>query len=170
MAFMTVSTGVGGGVVLDGRLFVGASGLAGHLGQVLSDPAGPAAGSGHVGTLEVVASGQAIAAAAERARGRPVEPPAVFAAATAGEDWASAIVDRSAGAVARALSDLRAVLDIELAVVGGGVGLAPGYLDRVLRQMAEMPAVLQVPIAAAGLGGDAGLIGVADWFGRDDAS
>ncbi|VTM38001.1 N-acetylmannosamine kinase [Klebsiella quasipneumoniae] len=64
MAFITVSTGVGGGVVSNGTLLTGAGGLAGHLGHSLADPDGPLCGCGRVGCVEAIASGRGIAAAA----------------------------------------------------------------------------------------------------------
>lgn len=65
MVFITVSTGVGGGVVSEGKLLTGSGGLAGHLGHTLADPHGPVCGCGRVGCVEAIASGRGIAAAAE---------------------------------------------------------------------------------------------------------
>lgn len=65
MVFITVSTGVGGGVVSDGKLLTGIGGLVGHLGHTLADPHGPVCGCGRVGCVEAIASGRGIAAAAE---------------------------------------------------------------------------------------------------------
>lgn len=64
MVFLTVSTGVGGGVVLNGKLQTGRGGLAGHLGHTQADPAGPLCGCGRRGCVEAIASGRGIAAAA----------------------------------------------------------------------------------------------------------
>lgn len=58
MVFITVSTGVGGGVVCDGKLLTGKGGLAGHLGHTLADPHGPVCGCGRVGCVEAIASGR----------------------------------------------------------------------------------------------------------------
>lgn len=162
MAFITVSTGIGGSLIVNKQLHTGAGGLAGHIGQVLADPRGATSGAGQIGSLEVVASGTAIAAAASQ-RGGTTSPPEVFAAATAGEEWANTIVDRSARAVARAICDLKALLDIDVAVVGGGIGLADGYLARVRSFVSIAPPLFRVPVESAHLGPDAGLIGVADW-------
>jgi N-acylmannosamine kinase len=65
MVFITVSTGVGGGVISNGKLLTGSGGLAGHLGHTLADLNGPACGCGRVGCVEAIASGRGIAAAAE---------------------------------------------------------------------------------------------------------
>lgn len=65
MVFITVSTGVGGGVVSGGKLLTGPGGLAGHIGHTLADPHGPVCGCGRTGCVEAIASGRGIAAAAQ---------------------------------------------------------------------------------------------------------
>lgn len=65
MVFITVSTGVGGGVVSGGKLRTGPGGLAGHIGHTLADPHGPVCGCGRTGCVEAIASGRGIAAAAQ---------------------------------------------------------------------------------------------------------
>ena len=66
MVFITVSTGVGGGVISQRQItLTGSGGLAGHLGHTLADPHGPMCGCGRVGCVEAIASGRGIAAAAE---------------------------------------------------------------------------------------------------------
>jgi N-acylmannosamine kinase len=157
MAFVTVSTGVGGGIVQGGRLLEGRRGSAGSIGHVLADPAGPVCGCGQRGCLEAVASGPAIAA--EGGAATAVE---LFARAAAGDPRAIAAIERSSTAVARTLAGLAALLDLDLAVLGGGVGLAPGYLAAVERALSALPARFRLPLAAARLGRDAGLIGAAD--------
>ncbi|MFO1068278.1 MAG: ROK family protein [Geminicoccaceae bacterium] len=153
MLYMTVSTGIGGGLVLDGRLRRGATGLAGSVGHLLADPGGPPCGCGKRGCLEAVASGSALAAiAAAQGHAGPVR---------AGEPWAEALLERSAAAVARALVDLQTLLDVEVAVVGGGLGLSAGYLPRVATAMLGLPGVFRPPLLPAGLGDDAGLVGAA---------
>ncbi|AIJ09794.1 N-acetylmannosamine kinase [Edwardsiella anguillarum] len=67
MLFITASTGVGSGMVRDGRLVQGQGGLAGHIGHTLADPQGPRCGCGRVGCVEAIASGCGIAAAARGA-------------------------------------------------------------------------------------------------------
>lgn len=107
---MVVSTGVGGGIVLDGRLLDGASGNAGHVGHVIVVPEGRLCGCGSRGCLEAEASGTAIAAIT----GRPAAeaPPEV--------------VERTARLVGRAVASVAALLDLRLVVVGGSVALGFG--------------------------------------------
>jgi glucokinase len=107
---MVVSTGVGGGIVLDGHLLDGESGNAGHIGHVIVEPDGRVCGCGARGCLEAEASGLAIDAVS----GRP--------AAQADE----AIVARTGTLVGRAVASVANLLDLRLAVVGGSVALGFG--------------------------------------------
>ena len=152
MVFVTVSTGIGGGIVIDGRLAEGRAGLAGHVGITpIETPEG-------IRLLEEVGSGRALARMGEGRDGAP----AVAAAALRGERWAEALMDRVVAPLALALRCLQLVLDPDRIVIGGGLGLAPGYLDRLGRHLEPVPALLRPTICAAALGADAGLIGIAD--------
>ena len=166
LVFVTISTGVGGGIVLHGRPLSGRQGLAGQVGFLTADPDGPPCGSGRRGTLESVASGAALARQATEVFGRPLDAPALFA--LHGRDpRADAILDAAAAATARAFADLAALLDPDRIVVGGGVGLAPGYLELVAAHLAAEPELFRPPLARAELGADAGLIGAASWAETD---
>jgi len=169
MMFLTVSTGVGGGMVLDGRLQTGPQGFAGHVGHTVIDPRGPLCGCGRRGCLEAIASGRAIEAAAGLAFGVPVSSRAVFEAA-AENAMALDLVTASAQAVATTLGNARAMLDLDCAVIGGSVGLAGGYLQRIESSLAAMPVLFRVPVQPATLGADAALLGVADWAGTLEAA
>ena len=107
---MVVSTGVGGGIVLDGRLLDGAAGNAGHIGHVIVEPDGHACGCGARGCLEAEASGTAIA----RITGRP-------AAEADGARRA-----RTGTLVGRAVASVANLLDLRLACVAGSVALGFG--------------------------------------------
>lgn len=164
MVFLTVSTGVGGGLVLDGRLRVGPGGLAGHLGHVVAVADGPICGCGRRGCVEAVASGRALAAMATETFGEEMDAPALFRRA---DPTAAALIDRAAAAIARLLADLKAALDLDLAAIGGGVGLADGFLGRIEHALAAEPRQFRLPLRPAALGHDAGLIGMADLLGAD---
>jgi glucokinase len=147
---MVVSTGVGGGVVLDGRLLDGAAGNAGHIGHVIVEPAGHRCGCGAVGCLEAEASGTAIA----RITGRP--------AAEAGPDE----MVRVGTLVGRAVASVANLLDLRLAVVAGSVALgfgAPFFAaaQTELDRRARLAFAAGARIVPAGLGGDAPLVGAA---------
>lgn len=150
MAFVTISSGVGGGLVLGGRLLRGARGLAGSLGQTRCAGA----------TLESRGSGFAIAQAA-RDGGHAADAAEVFAAA-AGADWAGAALDRAFARLAEGLGNLQATFDPETIVIGGGVGLAGGALQRLERACRALPETLRPNLTPAALGDAAGAIGAAD--------
>jgi glucokinase len=147
---LVVSTGVGGGIVLDGRLLHGAHENAGHIGHVIVEPDGRVCGCGARGCLEAEASGTAIAAAT----GRPAaEAPAEVRART------GRLVGRAVGSVAN-------LLDLQLAVVAGSVALGFGDAFFTAAQQ-EMDAVCMLDfsratrIVPALLGDDGPLIGAA---------
>jgi glucokinase len=118
---MVVSTNVGGGLILGGRLVDGASGNAGHVGHVVVDRDGPPCSCGGRGCLSAVACGPAIATWA-RDRGWRGETAAELAeAARAGDELARAAFDRAGTALGVALASVAAVCDITVAVLGGGV-------------------------------------------------
>lgn len=151
MVFLTVSSGIGGGLVLQGRLFRGARGLAGSLGQV-----GLAAGS----RLEQRASGFGIAESA-RALGHEASAQQVFAAAEAGAAWAQGLVDAAAGVLATALADVQTLIDPEIVVVGGSVGLNPLYQRALANACAPIPDRVRPRLVPARLGAHAGVLGAA---------
>lgn len=155
-AFLTVSTGIGGGLVVNGRPLVGASGLAGHVGYSLPR-------SGDPTVLEFLASGTAIATIAGEHRHEATSTKAVFAAATAGEAWARALVSEVAATVAVAIANLKVLIDPEVVAIGGGVGLAPGFVTAVADALSSQPPLYHLPVVAAQLGSHAGLIGAGLW-------
>ena len=172
MVYLTVSTGIGGGIVVDGRLHRGARALAGHVGQIPDGDAGApledAAGGRAVGRA-FAGGGTGPATDAPAGSTRPeqsAEP--VFDAAAAGDARAGALIEGSARRVARLCRTLQAVLDPELVVIGGGVGLAPGYLERVRGALGPHGGPLHPTLVRAALGADAGLVGIAD-LARGDA-
>ncbi len=152
MVFVTVSSGVGGGVVVDGRLARGRSGFAGHIGQIASNEGK---------TLENVASGFALGRLAAEF-GRKADAREVFDAARQGEGWASAGLDTAAGAIAAALGTVQRLLDPEVIVMGGSVGLASGFIERVEAAAEREPDLTRPALVRAMLGHDAGLVGAAE--------
>ncbi len=157
---MVVSTGVGGGIVLDGRLLDGAAGNAGHVGHVIVEPEGATCECGAQGCLEAEASGSAI----ERATGRP-----------AAEADAEVRI-RTGRLVGRAVASVVNLLDLRLAVVGGSVALGYGD-DFFSAAQAELDARCRIAFARGarivpvGLGADGPVVGAAavGWrgLGRD---
>ena len=155
---MVVSTGVGGGIVLDGRLLDGADGNAGHIGHVCVEPDGRPCGCGARGCLEAEASGTAIAAIT----GRP--------AAEAPPD----VVERTGRLVGRAVATVANLLDLRLAVVAGSVALGFGepFFDAANAEIAvraRLEFSSGCELRRGGLGADGPLVGAAavGWRGLD---
>ncbi|MGS5856407.1 N-acetylmannosamine kinase [Escherichia coli] len=160
MVFITVSTGVGGGVVSGGKLRTGPGGLAGHIGHTLADPHGPVCGCGRTGCVEAIASGRGIAAAAQGELAG-ANAKTIFTRAGQGDEQAQQLIHRSARTLARLIADIKATTDCQCVVVGGSVGLAEGYLALVETYLAQEPAAFHVDLLAAHYRHDAGLLGAA---------
>jgi N-acetylmannosamine-6-phosphate 2-epimerase/N-acetylmannosamine kinase len=151
LVFVTVSTGVGGGVVLNGRPLLG---LGGHFGLMRGpSPDGQS-------PFEDTVSGRWIAAQAAAA-GHPATAAEVFAAAPEAA-WADAIVDHTARKIARLCADIQLTFDPKSIVIGGGIGLAAGFIGRLERHLAPLRPRLRPRLLPAQLGARAGLVGVAD--------
>lgn len=170
MLGMVVSSGIGGGLVLDGVMRVGPTGNAGHVGHVVLDPDGPPCSCGGRGCAELVGSGPSMVSWALRSGWQPdtgVQPTAVdlAASARAGDPLARAAFDRGARAVAATIASVAAVCDLDLVVVGGGVAAAGDVLfDTLRKSLAEFTGlgfVSRVRVEPAALGNDAGLVGAA---------
>jgi glucokinase len=129
LAYLSVGTGISAGVVIGGRLLRGADGLAGEVGHLLADPAGPPCACGLVGCLEAIASGPAVARAAalelaagvESSLGAQPEPADVYRAAEADDPLARRLVERAAFHLAAAVRGLALAYGVSRVVVGGGV-------------------------------------------------
>ncbi|MET0476843.1 MAG: ROK family protein, partial [Actinomycetota bacterium] len=141
---LTLGTGVGGGVVVDGRLRFGPSGRAGELGHQVIEVDGPPCGCGNRGCVEAFAAGAALC----RAGGRDT-PEAVFAAAAAGDQRAAAAVGEAVGRLAVGIANLLTVLWPERVVVGGGVAGAGDQLFGPLRAAVAAAAPLVDPASYA---------------------
>lgn len=178
MVFVTVSTGIGGGLILRGGIYSGAGGGAGEIGHIKVVPDGPRCGCGARGCLEAVASGTAIArrareliaagagtAVLQQAGGDPerVTAGTVAAAARAGDPEARSILDEAVGYLGTGLAAVLNLLNPELVVLGGGVmksaDLLWDTLDRVLRAQALDTAYRRVRLVQGVLGGRAGALG-----------
>ncbi len=153
---LVVSTGVGGGIVLDGRLLDGHAGNAGHIGHLIVEPDGHRCGCGAVGCLEAEASGTAIA----RITGRPAP------------EATPEVIERTGTMVGRAVASVANLLDLQLAVVAGSVALGFGEpffaaAQREIDARARLEFARGTTIGPAGLGPDGPLVGAAavGWAG-----
>ncbi|MGP4054802.1 ROK family protein [Mycobacterium sp. 4D054] len=163
---MVVSTGIGGGLVLDGAPYRGRSGNAGHVGHVVVEPGGAPCACGGRGCVETVASGPHLAAwARENGWAGGTDARALADAAGRGDPVALRAFGRGADALARMIVSVGAVCDLDLVVVGGGVAKAGALLFDPLRAAVAGYAGLDflhgLQVVPAALGGDAGLVGAA---------
>ncbi|MCZ4273423.1 ROK family protein [Maritalea porphyrae] len=159
-AYITVSTGVGGGIVIEGKPLTSANGLAGHVGFVSSRFSTAICGSGRRSTVESVAGGRAISAIAQEQGHGVATAREVFDAAAGGNEWAQTIIETSAQAIAALCSDLTAIFGLDMVALGGSIGMAPGYIASVERHLKCEPALFRPKIAAADFSHDSALIGV----------
>ena len=163
VVMLTLGTGVGGGVIVDGRVYRGTRGDHPELGHIPIDPAGPACYCGTRGCLEAIASGTAIAAAGETIG--LADSREVFARAAAGDAGARAIVERVRGALSIATWTILHTFMPELIVLGGGV--IDEHYDRLASAVEEaIPRATMVPkggtrVVKAALGNEAGMVGAA---------
>jgi glucokinase len=143
VAYVTVSTGVGSGLVVDGRIVHGAHGAAGEIGHLVADPAGPRCSCGRRGCVEAFAAGSGLerrARVAFRGRGRPDgsrgpwRAKDVFRAARDGDPDALRLRAEGEAALAVGLAALIAAVDPERIVTGGSVALSErAYVARAVR-------------------------------------
>lgn len=179
MVMVTVGTGIGGGIVVDGRLYRGSRGFAAEFGHMTVVDEGPRCACGEQGCLEALASGSAIARMAREAIAsapdsvvlelalddpRRITGALVTEAARAGDEFALRILGRAGRALGIGLANLANLFDPEVIVVGGGGGDAGRLLlDPARVEMERRIGARHEPpeIRTARLGNDAGVIGVA---------
>ena len=181
LLLVTVGTGIGGGIVADGRIYRGAHGFAAEIGHIIVEPGGPLCGCGNRGCWERVASGWAIERAgreaseryphsgiARLAEGVPgrVTGSVVTRAAQDGDGTAKAILAKVGRRLGEGIAGLVNVLDPDVVVLGGGaVGAGDLLLEPARGAFAHAvegrDVRPQVPILAAELGNDAGVVGAA---------
>lgn len=177
MVFITVSTGIGGGVIVDGRLLHGRRGLAGEIGHMAVSDRPERCACGATGCWEALASGTALSReAAQRVRSgqapalaalagdAPVTARHVGEAARAGDAEALGLLDAEARWLGIGLTNLLHLYSPERLILGGGVGnllpLMRATIGQTIRERA-MPAFRDVPVVGAALGSHAGLVGAA---------
>lgn len=160
MVGVTLGTGVGGGVVLDGRLHLGAWGIAGEIGHQTVLPDGPLCGCGNRGCAEALTQAAALCRLAGQATAEDV-----YAAARAGDARARSAVATVSGYLGIAIGNVVAVLGPERVVVGGGIATAGELvfapLRAAVRARAHLMPAEEVAVVPAALGTAAGAIGAA---------
>jgi glucokinase len=181
VVMLTLGTGVGGAVLINGTILTGAGGVAGHLGHVTVDPRGGLCICGNYGCLETFFSARAIEsdylAHVHRAAptklsvsntGQPPDSEAIFRAANEGDQCARYVVDRALDYLCAALVSFMHTFDPEILIMGGNIAAAGPSLiapiqDKIVRRTRimlgrEVPIVFQKIIGFGGVAGAAGLV------------
>ena len=176
LVMVTLGTGVGGGIILNGKMLFGVNGAGGEIGHIcVDDSETETCGCGNKGCLEQYTSatgvvrlaGRAMAASDKKSTLRELEAVTakdVFDAAKAGDELALEIVDTQARILGRALAQIACVVDPEIFVIGGGVSKAGSILTDSVKKYFEhyaFHACRQTKFALAQLGNDAGIYGSA---------
>jgi glucokinase len=175
LIYVTVSTGIGGGIITDGRVVRGRKGMAGHIGHMSVMPNGELCPCGNRGCFEAYGSGTAFALRARtRAltctetvlgkNGAEVHSRDVFATARNGDALANTLIEEEAEILGRGFTSLIHIFSPEVVVMGGGLShefdrLQPGIQNYIARW--AMPAFNDVPVVRAALGQNSGLVGAA---------
>ena len=161
MVYITWSTGVGGGLIIDGKLHRGGHGTAGEVGHMIIDPNGPLDSCGQRGCLEAFIGGKNIA----RETGHSAAE--LFAAAARGDREARMIVERAARYMGIALISLTNVIDPEMFVIGGGVSrswaLVQPTIVETLNSSPFIKPARRPLVRRARLGDRAGQVGAVEW-------
>jgi len=177
LIYMTVSTGIGGGILVDGHIFHGTNGNAAEFGHVVVEPEGPLCACGGRGCLEAVASGTNIArrmreallasqesTVLQMAEGKvdQVTTEMIVQAAREGDELASAIFGAAARQIGLGLVSIIHVLNPNLVIIGGGVSTAGELLLAPIREAFRRHGMRglidQVRVVTAALGKDVGVI------------
>lgn len=161
--YLTISTGIGGGIFIHDEVLHGIHGLAGEVGHMTMQADGPLCGCGHYGCWEALAAGRAIARDGSYSYGQPMTAEEVFARAQAGEHKALKIVDNAARYTGIGLANLLKAFDPDGFVIGGGMTKAGDFYLGKIQAAADAFCVgyPRVHIRLAELGTDAGVIGAA---------
>jgi glucokinase len=169
---MIVSTGVGGGLILGGRVIAGPTGNAGHIGHVAVAGHDELCACGARGCLEAIASGPRTVAWAREHGFTGETGEQLAAAARTGDATARAAIERSATAVGRAIASASALVDLDVVAIGGGFSrVSDDYIELVQRAVSthsDFGFVTKTRVVASGLSGEGPLIGAAALVHRSD--
>ena len=178
--YITVSTGIGGGIIIDGRIYTGSTGTAGELGHMVIDDNGPTCNCGNKGCWEILASGTALAREARRrikegsvtsilkyagSDLEKVNAEAIHQAAQAGDNLAVELIARTSYYLGVGLANLINIFNPEVIVIGGGLSnigdmlLKPAFEEA--RRRAFKQSYQSVRFARAELGRNSGVLGTA---------
>lgn len=181
-ALYTLGTGIGGGLIINGQLYLGLGGAAGELGHISVDFNGPRCNCGSRGCIEALASGPALAAAGMRAvvQGATtritimcagdlnrITPELIYQAALAGDGVAREIYEQAGRAIGYGIANVVIALTPRRIIIGGGVAAAGDLIlepiRRTVRERVRVSDTNAIEIVTAELGNNAGLMGAALW-------
>ena len=180
LVYLTVSTGIGGGIIIDGSLYNGTDGCAGEIGHMIIEAEGPQCNCGNFGCLEILASGTAMANEAKRRIGRNeascisefsvgnpdnITAEIVALAAKQGDSLACEVINRAAYYLGVGLANVVNIFNPEVIIIGGGVSKMGDMLLRPARKVVKQRA-FRLPartarIVRSRLGDKVGIIGAA---------
>ena len=163
VVYVTVSTGIGGGVIIDSHVLRGKRGMSGHVGHMCFIQGGELCACGNRGCFEAYASGTAFTKRAA-ARGKYPNATAVFTAATEGDLVARSLIEEEGTMLGQGFASLLHLYSPDMLIMGGGMAsqfdvLAPRMLESL--RASTMPAFRDTPVVKAALGQNSGLVGAA---------
>ena len=174
LIYLTISTGVGGGIILNNRLYIGSSGFAAELGHTTLIHQGPLCTCGHTGHLEAIASGPSIVrwvksqledeSLKQHFPEGELNAKSVSDAAENGNELAVAAYERAGKYIGIAIADFLHIFNIKTIIIGGGVSRAGDILFEPIRKSIEESVISEVyldglQVLPAGLGDDSGIMG-----------
>lgn len=174
LVYITVSTGIGGGVIIEDQMLLGVRGLAAELGHVTVIPDGPLCGCGQRGHLEAIASGPATArwVEDELSQGipsslptdRPITAKDVSEAASQGDELAKAALERSGNYLGIAIADYLHIFNPSIVIIGGGVSQSGEIILAPIRSAMDAHVMSKtyldnLTLTTSALGDDVGLMG-----------
>jgi predicted NBD/HSP70 family sugar kinase len=160
--YLRLSSGIGAGLVRDGRVLLGSGGFAGEIGHVTVEPHGDLCRCGNRGCLETVATPPALAALLSRSKGRPITPTELTDLISRRDPDALRAIENAANAVGRALTFTTMLFNPGLIVIGGDLSIAgPSLLDPIRCTLTRNNTSRPLRIVASTLGDSAGVRGAA---------
>ena len=167
LMYMTISTGIGAGLVLDDVLLRSPGGLASHAGHMAMTSKGPRCGCGRSGCLEALSSGKAIQAQIQ-ALGLNMTTQDAYEQRH--EPSLEKIFKDAAHWVAQAIANVHALVELDLVVLGGGLGLQPDFIHWIRQSIQDQPGWSQIQVMPASCGRQSCLQGAGDWAQAQQAT
>ena len=160
VGYITISSGIGVGIILNNKPLLSETGLAGHLGFTTSTLGKTKCGSGRIGTFESIASGKAMSKIAKQKGYKNITAKEIFKLSLNNNKWAREIIDLSAKSISELCANLKAIFDIDIIILGGSIGMAKGYVELVKKNLKQEPKLFQVKVVKSSLGVKAAKMGV----------